>query len=193
MTKTINRRTFVKSLSLSIGSLLLLTTCKYDLRTKWRFFTKEEQSLVDAIVDQIIPADKWMGAKEAGVTNYIDKQLVGPLSRFQESYKKGLAAIKLTCEEIHQIDFCYLERDKQIEFLVNMEKGNFTMLRSLKKQTEEGMIWGNQSTKEFFNLIRDHAMQGYYGSPRHGGNYKYVSYKMIALDFLPVQGQNRYQ
>jgi gluconate 2-dehydrogenase gamma chain len=35
-------------------------------------------------------------------------------------------------------------------------------------------------------------MQGFYGSPRHGGNRDYVSYKMMKLDYPHVIGQNRY-
>jgi hypothetical protein len=36
-------------------------------------------------------------------------------------------------------------------------------------------------------------MQGFYGSPRHGGNSNYVSYKMMKLDYPHVMGQNRYE
>jgi gluconate 2-dehydrogenase gamma chain len=35
-------------------------------------------------------------------------------------------------------------------------------------------------------------MQGFYGSPRHGGNRNYVSYKMLGLEYPVVMGQNRY-
>jgi len=35
-------------------------------------------------------------------------------------------------------------------------------------------------------------MQGYYGSPRHGGNKDNMSYKMLKLDYPVVIGQNRY-
>ena len=35
-------------------------------------------------------------------------------------------------------------------------------------------------------------MQGFYGSPRHGGNRNYVSYKMLGLEYPRVIGQNRY-
>ena len=41
-------------------------------------------------------------------------------------------------------------------------------------------------------MIRDHTMQGFYGSPRHGGNKGYASYKMLGLEYPRVIGQNRY-
>ena len=36
-------------------------------------------------------------------------------------------------------------------------------------------------------------MQGFYGSPRHGGNRNYASYRMLGLEYPPVLGQNRYR
>ncbi len=53
-------------------------------------------------------------------------------------------------------------------------------------------FWKNISQQHFFNILRDHTMQGFYGSPRHGGNKNYVSYKMMKLDYPHVLGQNRY-
>jgi len=38
------------------------------------------------------------GGREADVTNFIDKQLVGTYSRYQETYRKGLTAIQETCK-----------------------------------------------------------------------------------------------
>ena len=35
-------------------------------------------------------------------------------------------------------------------------------------------------------------MQGFYGSPRHGGNKDYASYRMLGLDYPNIIGQNRY-
>jgi gluconate 2-dehydrogenase gamma chain len=47
-------------------------------------------------------------------------------------------------------------------------------------------------TGHFFELIRSHTMAGYYRSPRHGGNYIYVSYRMIGLDIPTIQGRNKH-
>ena len=46
------------------------------------FFTAAEAAAVDAIVDRLIPTDELgPGAKDAGVTTFIDRQLTGPLWR----------------------------------------------------------------------------------------------------------------
>ena len=82
----ISRRKFIKAMAVGTTGLLIFPQCTFQSKASdWRFFTNEEAKLVDAIVEQIIPTDEWMGARDAGVTNYIDKQLVGPLSRFQEN------------------------------------------------------------------------------------------------------------
>ena len=46
--------------------------------------------------------------------------------------------------------------------------------------------------KPFFDLVRNHTMQGYYGSPRHGGNRDAVSWRMLGLDEPPLRGRAQY-
>jgi gluconate 2-dehydrogenase gamma chain len=136
---------------------------------------------MDAISEQIIPTDEWPGGKDAGVTNFIDKQLIGPYLRFQETYRKGLKLIRETCESAYKKRFEELAWDEQTLFLVTMESGKMD-----RKYWEEGF------DRLFFGLIRNHSMQGYYGSPRHGGNRGNISYQMLRLDYPVIIGQNRY-
>jgi gluconate 2-dehydrogenase gamma chain len=49
-----------------------------------------------------------------------------------------------------------------------------------------------QQNPAFFRLLRQHTMQGYYGSPRHGGNKDAVSYRMLGLDFPLLRGRAQY-
>ena len=62
----------------------------------------------------------------------------------------------------------------------------------IKNKWAEGKIWEKGFDMQFFELIMDHSLQGFYGSPRHGGNKNYISYKMINLDYPVIIGQNRY-
>ena len=66
-------------------------------------------------------------------------------------------------------------------------------MKSMEEGTAEGTIWQDVSSRDFFRLVRDHTMQGFYGSPRHGGNRDYVSYKMLGLDYPQIVGRNRYR
>src|SRR5690625_757059 len=190
--KHIPRRQFIKSLALSTGSLLLLPRCNYSFKPVWHFFRDEEALLVDAIVEQIIPTDEWMGARDAGVTNFIDKQLVSHLSRFQENYREGLNSFAITCQELYDKKFQELSWDVQTELLKDMERGHLNELTSIHGKYDDGKIWKGGGDRSFFSLIRNHTMAGYYGSPRHGGNYRDVSYRMVGLDYPVVQGRNKH-
>ena len=188
----LSRRRFIGMGLLSSGSILLLSGCNYlSTKSNWRFFTETEATLVDAIVEQIIPTDEWPGAKDAGVTNYIDIQLVGPLNRHQQEYRIGLAAIEASCTKLYQKNFEKLSWENQTDFLMKMESGKLSGLQKEEGNTDK--IWVEGADRAFFNLVRGNTMQGFYGSPRHGGNKNYVSYKMVGLDYPFIIGQNRYK
>jgi gluconate 2-dehydrogenase gamma chain len=190
----LSRRHFIQMSAVGLGSLLLFPRCAgQKTKSAWRFFTEKEASLVDAIVEQIVPADEWVGAKGAGVTNFIDKQLVGPYVRFQEKYRVGLSAIETTCNKLYAKQFDELSGDGQTDFLKKMEAGKVLELLGEKKTETGNNVWENGFDRVFFNLMCDHTMQGYYGSPRHGGNKDYASYRMIGLDYPFIVGQNRYK
>ncbi len=147
----------------------------------WRVLTPDEARLVEAVSEQIIPADRDPGAKEAGVVYFIDRQLDGPYKRFAEKYHKGLACLAQTSQALHGKPFEALPWPDQTR-----------VLQALESNKVPKDIWSKPSASEFFGLIRDHSMQGFYGSPRHGGNRNYASYKMLGLEYPRVIGQNRY-
>lgn len=174
------RRRFVQIAAAGTGSICLLSRCSGDIPA-WRFFTADEADLVDAIAEQIIPSDEWPGGRDSGVTNYIDKQLVGPHKRFQILYHRGLDAIQKSSAALHNKKFEELSWNDQTSFLESMEAGKM-----------EGSAWADGFDRKFFELVRDHCMQSYYGSQIHGGNRNKISYKMIGLDYPLIVGQNRY-
>ena len=47
----------------------------------------------------------------------------------------------------------------------------------------------NPETKPFFDMLVAHAMQGFYGDPRHGGNRERVSWKMLGVASPPLRGR----
>jgi gluconate 2-dehydrogenase gamma chain len=128
----------------------------------WRVFTVEEAAIVAAVVDRIIPPDQDPGAASAGVVNYIDRQLQGPLKKYRRAYREGLAALGRR--------FTELTPDEQTAQLAAMEVRR----------------------EPFFELVRDHAMQGFYGDPRHGGNREYASWLMLNVQPSPVRGRQLY-
>jgi gluconate 2-dehydrogenase gamma chain len=175
-----SRRNFLKSAGLVIGGSLMFPACKYE-PVPFRFFSQDEADCLVALCECIIPADDAPGATDAGVIYYIDKQVMGPFQKFQEQYRAGLKALQLDCNSIHGARFEELTSDYQITFLERLEENH----ESLKN-------WTSFLPSQFFNMLIEHAMQGFYGAPRHGGNKDYLSYRMIGIDYPQVVGQNRY-
>jgi gluconate 2-dehydrogenase gamma chain len=137
---------------------------------------------VDAISEQIIPGDQDPGAHDAGVVNFIDKQLASRYRRHRQTYRDGLRGVDETSHAMFKHEFVALTLAQQIEVLKALESGK-----------AKGDTWRKQSAGDFFRLIRDHTMQGFYGGPQHGGNRGYASYKMLGIDYPQIIGQNRYR
>src|SRR5258707_3834689 len=114
-------------------------------------FTDEEAKLIEALTNQIVPSDDAPGAVEAGVVYYIDKQLAGPLRRFEPVYRKSIPLVRSACLQQTGQEFTTLPFAKQTAWLRQIERGPSSALAS------------------FFGLVIDHTMQGFYGSPQYGG------------------------
>jgi gluconate 2-dehydrogenase gamma chain len=175
-----SRRNFLKSTGLAIGGSLVLPACYYE-PAPFRFFTQEEANCLVAVCERIIPADDAPGATDAGVIYYIDKQLTGPFQKFQQSYRAGIKAFQTDCMDIYGKGFEKLSAEQQIEFLELLEEDDDSLNN-----------WTMIQPSEFFNIVINHTMQGFYGAPRHGGNKDYMSYRMIGIGYPQVVGQNRY-
>lgn len=140
--------------------------------------TDGERRTFEALADQIIPPDGDAGGKDAGLADFLDRQLRGPHHRYLPVYRDGLARLDQTAQQLHRKLFADLPFDMQNAVLVLLEQD----------QAPPG-IWKPGEAPEFFRLAIDHCMQGYYGSPRHGGNRDSVSWKMLGLDYPQLAGR----
>lgn len=179
----LSRRGFLSRMTFLVGGTLYLSGCgPAKSAKKWRVLTDAEAELVEAITSQIIPTDQDPGAREAGCVNFIDKQLAGFYSEHLPLYRRGLVGVNQTSQAMYAKAFLALSWEDQTSVLKRLETGK-----------AQGQTWQEDSSRQFFRLIRDHTMQGFYGSPRHGGNRNYVSYRMMGLDYPQIVGQNRYE
>jgi gluconate 2-dehydrogenase gamma chain len=137
----------------------------------WRFFTEAEARTIDAICEQIIPADDFPGARAAGVVNFIDLQLSRHYRKHREAYRNGVTEVDTLSSTHFGKPFADLASEQQVEILLEMES----------------------KESEFFGLVLAHTMQGFYGDPRHGGNRGEVSWKMLGLPSPPVRGRVPYE
>ncbi len=179
----INRRVFIKKCIAIYGSLLLIPACKNnDNKQKYNCFTNNESECLESICEQFIPTDDFPGAKETGIINFIDRLLYTRFPELKIKYTKGIYSLESYTNTIFKKSFKDLPWDIQMSILQKMEN----------KQLPE-KYWTDISQKEFFEMVLRNTMQGYYGSPRHGGNKNYTSFRMMKLDYPPLIGQNRYE
>ncbi|MFW5657005.1 MAG: gluconate 2-dehydrogenase subunit 3 family protein [Bacteroidota bacterium] len=181
-----SRRSFIKasaSVTAGIGLGFGLVGCSNNRQNAHlRYLTPDEESLLDALTSQIIPTDEDPGAHEANVVNFIDKQLVFHYKNQQDFYRVNLSKLQQTCRGARKAVFESLPSEEQIAFMEAMEMGELP--------TEN---WTAEEQAAFFRTLVSHSMQGFYGSPRHGGNKDYVSYRMLGLAYPDIIGQNRYR
>src|SRR4051794_39669158 len=136
----------------------------------FRFLTDDQAALVDAVCETLIPSDRDAGAHAARVVNYIDIQLMRHFRKHRQAYREGIAAIESTSRAKFSKRFTELSADDRTAVLSEIQAEN----------------------RAFFALPPTQPRQGFYGAPRHGGNYKMASWKMVGPPFPPVRGRMHY-
>ena len=175
----LNRRAFLQAALAAAAASGMTVACSRNA-TPWRFLTLDEARTLAALSDQIVPPDQDPGASWAGVVNYIDRQLCRPFESLQKTYRWGLAGVNESSRLIHGGGLADLDLTQQTEVLRQLEDGK-----------APGETWKRTSSSEFFHLVIDHTMQGYYGDPRHGGNREGASWKMLGIPYPPIRGRQR--
>ena len=165
------------------------------------YLTQPEVRFLDAAVSRLIPADELgPGAKEAGVTCYIDRQLGSvwgshgrnyrggpwpagtPQQGFQsrltprEIYRAAIREVNLYCLKHYQKAFEFLKPEQQDEVLRGLENG--------------GIPLASLSSKLFFDLLLRNTTEGYFADPIYGGNRDKVGWKLIGFPGVPASNYN---
>jgi gluconate 2-dehydrogenase gamma chain len=134
--------------------------------------TAQQAATLEAICARLIPSDtRDGGAKEARVGRYIDRQLGGVLSSFKPDYDAGLAQLDAYTQRNFGAPFVGLSFAQQDAVLTNVEANTAT---------------GFSNSRTFFNLVRDHAIQGMFGDPFHGGNANFVGWDLIGYPGIKI-------
>ena len=161
----LTRRRFLATCAMAGGAVAV--GCKSRRRNGWEFLDEEGALTLAGICDQIIPADDYPSASQAGVLIYIDRQLTRHYAKYQNNYIGGL---------------------KMADDLSLKEFGRrFALIDS---QGQHRIVTAIESTdRDFFEMVRNHTLEGYYGAPRHGGNRDAVSWRMLGLAEPPLRGR----
>jgi len=159
----------------------------------FQYLTQDEVKFLDAAVSRLIPADNLgPGAKEAGVTTFLDRQLAGGFGKasswyMQGPWKKGEETqgyqSKMTPAELYRaaikgIDtycagkfggkkFAELSTDEQDEVLKGVEGGDVKL--------------DGADSKSFFKVFLQNTIEGFFSDPIYGGNREMVGWKLIGF------------
>lgn len=176
-----NRRSFIKTTGLVAGGIPLFSSC-LSKPLAYRVFTEEEARCIIALCEQIIPRDDFPGATDAGVIHYIDRQLASVFRHNQANYREGIIKLQAYCSDKYESLFEDLDAEAQTGIMKQMEANRM-----------DESEWAGRRPALFFSMVRNHTMQGFYGSPIHGGNRDYMSFRMMDFEYPLVIGQNRYR
>lgn len=157
-------------------------------KTTYTFLNRQEAAFIEAAVARLIPADeKWGGAIEAGVPNYIDKQLGGSWGAGERLYRSGPWQ-KGTPTQGYQLPFTPAElfrtalkalakqMKKPLNKMTPEEQDSF--LKSLEKG---GTDLDGVPAEVFFSSLLQLTMEGFFSDPVYGGNYNKISWRMIGF------------
>jgi gluconate 2-dehydrogenase gamma chain len=139
-----------------------------DYQPSW--FTAEEYAFITAAVARLIPSDeRGPGAVEAGVPEFIDRQMNTPYATgsnwYMQIYRLGLADADHYSKQQHGKVFAQLSAEQQDALLQAMESGSaeFSQLPA----------------KTFFAFLLQNTREGFFSDPVHGGNQGMVGWKLI--------------
>jgi gluconate 2-dehydrogenase gamma chain len=125
-----------------------------------------EMDTLEAIVARLIPTDvNGPGATEARAAHYIDRALGGALSSSRPAYAAGLAAVDQYARSTKGESFVTLSPEDQDGVLTDMESNT--------------AIGFTPNSATFFNLVREHTLQGMFCDPYYGGNANFVGWDLL--------------
>ena len=195
----INRRKFLLGAAPAAGLASLVSAgCEQRSRTQDEpyvptYFRPTEWEFVRAAVSRLIPADgAGPGAVEAGIPEFIDRQmelpyghgayfyLKGPFHpespatlgyqlRYtpREIYRFGIQDANAASRQTHGKEFARLDAGLQDHFLESMEKGVLS--------------FPTLPAAAFFDQLLENTKEGYFADPIYGGNRDMVAWRWIGF------------
>lgn len=120
--------------------------------------TAAEADILEAFCARLIPSDaNGPGAREARAAHYIDRALGGALASAREIYRSGLLALDARARASKGAPFNVSDAETQDALLTDLEK----------------------TDPSFFNLVRQHTLQGTFCDPYYGGNADFVGWDLL--------------
>ena len=204
----LSRRTFVKSLgaaSLAPAALLgappLLAaaagatpptqpSAATDEKPLYLFFNADEAAFIEAACERLIPHDEvGPGALDAGVPNYLDKQLGGSWGAGERLYRSGPWQ-QGTPSQGYQLPFTPAELFHAALRAILAEFDGKTAFKELSAEQQDAYLKSLEAggkdlagvpSAAFFQMLLQMTVEGYFSDPVYGGNKNMVAWKMIGF------------
>jgi gluconate 2-dehydrogenase gamma chain len=137
-----------------------------------RFFTEPEAKMIVAACERIFPADEsGPGATQAGVVVYIDRQLAGPYGTDKYRYTQPPFV-----ESVPEHGYQGIEHPQQTYRAgIRLLGEDFS---ALDGAGQDQRLKAMEKTR-FFQLLRQHTIEGMFCDPMHGGNADLIGWKML--------------
>jgi gluconate 2-dehydrogenase gamma chain len=185
------RRLFKAAGAAGAAAALPVSTARAQQRQRsqqaYVFLNPAEAAFIEAAVSRLIPKDEaGAGALEAGVPNYIDKQLAGAWGAGERLYRSGPWR-EGTTSQGYQLPFTPAElfrnairaiNEKQPRFAKLAPKEQDAFLDSLQKGKDD---LGAVPSNVFFESLLALTIEGFFSDPAYGGNRDMVAWKMIGF------------
>ncbi len=115
------------------------------------YFSQPQYQTIEILTDLIIPADETPGAKEAGVSEFIDFMAAHGEVEIQQPMLDGLAWLGAAAKKTHGAAFAHLSLEQQ------------TVLLKTVAYRGRG-VPADAEGRAFFQLVRRYTTMGYYTS-----------------------------
>ncbi|MCU0339202.1 MAG: gluconate 2-dehydrogenase subunit 3 family protein [Spirosomaceae bacterium] len=181
-----NRRTYLQQLSLTLGFAVsaaslseIMISCKNAPKAHWKpvVFSEEQAFLVEEICETILPRTKTPGARDIGVTQFIDASLKTMFTDAdRKKFLEDLDDFNSACSSKYEVDFQSLDAKKRIEYLTTLDRESAPFPISM---------WGIMLDPDpkpitFFRKLKSLCLSAFFTSEKIGKN---------VLNYLPIPGQ----
>ncbi|WP_028744860.1 gluconate 2-dehydrogenase subunit 3 family protein [Rhizobium mesoamericanum] len=154
------------------------------------FLNSEEAAFVEASVARLIPADdQWGGALEAGVPNFIDKQLGGAWGAGERFYRSGPWQAGAPTQG-YQLPFTPAELFRTAVVAIARELKDATPFAQMSPKEQDaylhqleagGKDLGGVPSETFFAALWAMTLEGFFSDPVYGGNKDKLGWRMIGF------------
>ena len=157
------------------------------------FFNQEEFEFIKAAVARLIPEDTMgPGALEAGVPEFIDRQMQTPYGVGAKMYMHGPFRpdaspdlgyqLPLTPQEIYRLGIAEANNFARKRHNAPFNKLSAAQQDALLEQMESGKAeFEKLPSNVFFGALLQNTREGFFSDPVHGGNQRLTGWKLIGF------------